>query len=92
MKPETMTTATALLTAGIPDKNERAEILRAIARVPVREKLLTTRQAAALAAVTRKTLFRWARQGHLHPHRITPARVRWPQSELEAFLCQNAEG
>lgn len=88
VKPETMTTATALLAAGIPDKNERAEVLKFFERPLPRDTLLTTRKAAHLAGVHRKTLFGWERKGYLHPKRITPSRVRWSKRELESFLCE----
>ncbi len=91
MKPETMKTATALLTAGIPDKAEQSELLAMLkARAARREKMLTTRAACQFAGVCKKTLFRWEKNGYLHPKRITPSRIRWPQRELEAFLCETA--
>ena len=86
-----MTTATALLMAGIPDKAEQAELLTMLkSRAARKEKMLTTRAACQFAGVCKKTLFRWAAKGYLHPKRITPSRVRWPQSELEAFLGETA--
>lgn len=92
MKPETMQTAAALLAAGIPDKAEQAELLAMLkTRATRKEKMLTTRAACALACVNPKTLFRWESKGYLHPRRITPSRVRWPQTELETFLCETAE-
>lgn len=48
-----------------------------------KETWLSTTRAAALAKCHRKTLFRWAAKGLLHPQRLTPSRVRWPKSELE---------
>ena len=90
MKPETLTTAAALLTAGIPDQRERAEVLSALkAQADRRDKMLTTRQAAELAQAHRKTLFAWARRGFLNPHRITKSRVRWSRNELQDFLCES---
>lgn len=91
MKPETIQTSTAILSAAITDPRERAEVLALLKpKAPVREKLLTTGAACKLAGVCPKTLFRWEGKGYLHPHRITPSRVRWPQSELESFLCETA--
>ena len=93
MKPETMTTAAALLTAGIQDQRERAEVLSALkAQADRRDRMLTTAAAAKFAGVHRKTLFAWERKGYLRPHRITPSRVRWSRNELETFLCESAEG
>lgn len=93
MTPETLKTLEAFARAAIADPGERAEALKALApKPPAREKYFTTRQAAEFAGCVRKTLFRWARQGHLHPRRITPSRVRWAKSELETFLCETAEG
>lgn len=89
MKPETIKTATALVEAGISDPRERAEVLTALkAQTARRDKLLTTRQAAELASVHRKTLFGWERKGYLHARRVTPSRVRWSKRELEDFLCE----
>jgi len=93
MKPETITTAKAILSAAITDKGERDELLKALApKPPVREKLLTTKAASALAECHPKTLFSWARKGYLTPRRITARRVRWSKNELERFLCETAEG
>ncbi len=89
MKVETLKTATALLTAGIPDKAEQSELLALLkARAVRNERMLTTRAACQFAGVCKKTLFRWERKGYLHPKRITPSRVRWSQTELETFLCE----
>ncbi len=85
MTPETIQTATALLTAGIPDPRERAELLAKLQGGAPREKWLTTAKAAAFAGCHRRTLLRWAKDGKLHPQRLTPSRIRWPKSELERF-------
>lgn len=91
VKTETVTTATALLTAGISDPRERAEALAAFkATADRRDRMLTTAAAATLAGVHRKTLFQWERKGYLKPRRITPSRVRWSRNELENFLCETA--
>ena len=91
MKPETLKTATALLAAGIPDKTEQTELLAMLKPRPARrERMLTTRAACQLAGVCKKTLFRWEAKGYLHPKRVTPSRIRWPQSELETFLGETA--
>lgn len=91
MKTETLNTATAILSAAIQDKTERAEVLALLKpKAPTREKILTTRAACELAGAHPKTLFRWAAKGYLHPARITPSRVRWRKSELETFLCETA--
>lgn len=87
-----MNTATAILSAAITDKGERAEVLAMLQpKPPKREKMLTTRAACELAGTHPKTLFRWAKKGYLNPRRITPSRVRWAKSELEEFLCETAE-
>ena len=91
MTPQTMTTAAALLSAGIADPAERSEAIAALKeRADRRDKMLTTRAACQLAEVNPKTLFRWERKGYLHPRRITPSRVRWSRNELETFLCETA--
>ncbi len=93
LKPETMTTAAALLSAGIPDQRERAEVLSALqAQADRRDRMLTTAAAAKFAGVHRKTLFAWERKGYLKPRRITPSRVRWSRNELQDFICETAEG
>ena len=90
MKIETLKTLEAFARAAIADPGERAEAVKLFApKPPVREKLLTTRQAAEFAGTHRKTLFAWARKGYLHPRRITPSRVRWGKAELENFLCES---
>lgn len=89
MRTETLQTATAILSAAIPDKGERAEVLAMLKPTPARrDKLLTTREAAELAGVHRKTLFSWEAKGYLKPRRITPSRVRWSRAELQDFLCE----
>lgn len=84
-KPETVQTARAILAAAIPDAAERAAVLAKLEAPAGKEKWLSTTRAAALAKCHRKTLFRWAAKGLLHPQRLTPSRVRWPRSELESM-------
>ena len=88
MNPETFNTAKAVVTAAIANPAERAEILKLFSQPIPRDVLFTTRKAAEFAGVHRKTLFRWERNGYLHPKRITPSRVRWSKRELETFLCE----
>lgn len=82
-KPETLTTARNLIAAAIPDATERAAVLAKLELPARKEGWLSTSKAAALVGVHRKTLFRWAARGLIHPQRLTPSRVRWPKSELE---------
>lgn len=91
MKAETIQTSKAILSAAISDPRERAEVLALLKpKTPARERMLTTKAACQFAGVCKQTLRRWERKGYLHPKHITPSRVRWPQSELEAFLCESA--
>lgn len=92
MKTDTIKRTEALLTAGISDPGERADVL-ALFRESIdrRDKFLTTSAAAKLAGVHRKTLFSWERKGYLQPRRITPSRVRWSRRELEHFLGEGGE-
>lgn len=88
MKSETLTIASNLISAAIPDRAERAELLAMLApKPPARDKMLTTAAACELAECHKKTLARWARRGYLHPRKITPSRVRWSRAELETFLA-----
>jgi len=94
MRQETINTITAFLSAAIADKAERAEAIEKLSNqesVRNRDKMLTTKAAAALAGVCDKTLFRWEGLGYLHPKHITARRVRWSKRELETFLCETAE-
>jgi predicted DNA-binding transcriptional regulator AlpA len=93
MNQSTIETARAILSAAIPDRGERAEVLAMLKPpAPRKDKLLTTAEAAKIAGVHSKTLFHWEDKGYLHPRRITPSRVRWSRNELEEFLCESAEG
>lgn len=88
MKPETRKTMTAFADAAIADKGEREEVKALFDPKHTRgDRQLTTGEACRLAGVVSKTLYRWERQGHLHPARITKSRVRWSRAELEDFLC-----
>lgn len=96
MRQETINTATAILSAAIADKAEREEAIKRLetptpTQTSNRDKMLTTKAAAALAGVCDKTLFRWEGLGYLHPKHITARRVRWSKRELETFLCETAE-
>ena len=92
MNPTTIETARAIITAAIPDKGERAEVLALLKPAPERrDKMLATSAAAKMAGVHPKTLSHWEKKGYLHPKRITPSRMRWSRNELETFLCEKAE-
>ena len=53
---------------------------------PAVEKLLTTKQAAAVLGCHPKSIFRYAGRGQLHPVRRSARSVRWRQSEVEKLL------
>lgn len=89
MKDATRKTVAALIKAAGMDAAEQAAVLSALDRAdgqPRPDKLLTPRQACALAEVGRKTLRAWEKAGYLHPRRITKYRIRWSRNELETFL------
>ena len=53
---------------------------------PVVDKLLNTRQAAAVLGCHPKTLLRYGLSGRLHPVRRSKRLLRWRQSEIEKML------
>jgi predicted DNA-binding transcriptional regulator AlpA len=95
MKNETIKTVTDLAKAAIKDPAELEKVIERL-QTPTTpkalpDKMLKTREAAALAGCTRHTLRNWERQGYLHPRHITASRVRWSKRELEKFLCETVE-
>lgn len=93
MKKATFELVSRVLRATIPDKDEQEEALRLLTPKDGerKDKQLTTKEAAALAGVCPKSIFRWERMGYLHATRATRSRVRWSRRELESFLCATAE-
>lgn len=55
-------------------------------RKPAVEKLLNTKQAAAVLGCHPKTLLRYGIMGRLHPIRRSARLIRWRQSEIEKML------
>ena len=55
-------------------------------RKPAVEKLLTTKQAAAILGCHPKTLLGYGLSGRLHPVRRSSHLIRWRQSEIEKML------
>ena len=53
---------------------------------PAVEKLLNTKQAAAVLGCHPKTLLRYGIEGRLHPIRRSCRLIRWRQSEVEKML------
>ena len=75
---------------GLP-ANARARVMRCLngdADKP--ERLLTTRDAAALIPLHPKTLLHLGRRGLLHPIRRGTRTVRWRESEIMAFRIGGA--
>lgn len=93
MKVETRKTVEAFAKAAIQDPAERDAVLAALNRPKTerRDKMITGKEAARLAGVTRHTIREWEKLGHLHGKHITPRRVRFSRNELEEFLCEAVE-
>lgn len=92
MKRETLKMVEALIRAAVTDPVERDELLKRIAEKPKierKDKMLTGKDAAQLAGVTRRTIARWEQEGYIHGRHITRSRVRFSRNELEDFLCEN---
>ena len=53
---------------------------------PSVEKMLNTKQAAAVLGCHPKTLLRYGLDGRLHPIRRSQRLIRWRQSEIEKML------
>lgn len=52
----------------------------------INDKLLTTKQAAAILGCHPKTLLGYGLSGRLHPVRRSSRLIRWRQSEIEKML------
>ncbi len=51
-------------------------------------RLLTRQQIEEITGLTRSTIYRLMRSGQFpEPIRIGPRAVRWPQSEIEAWIA-----
>lgn len=61
-------------------------------KTPLHDKLLTTKQAAAVLGCHPKTLLRYGIDGRLHPIRRSCRLIRWRQSEVEKLLMGGFEG
>ena len=57
---------------------------------PIKEKLLRTREAAALLDCHAKSVHRYAARGLLHPIRRSPRAIRWRRSEVERLALEGA--
>lgn len=73
---------------GNPEPERTARILAAAEgdRKPAVEKLLNTRQAAAVLGCHPKTLLQNGIDCRLHPARRSSRLIRWRQSEIEKML------
>jgi len=93
--PETAKSVSALIAAGIPDKNQQEAALKAWARSleesATKDRMLKSKEAQALVGVSGRTLWLWSKAGHIHPVRSTRSHVRYSQRELEAFLGYKLE-
>lgn len=90
MRQATLKTGETVLQAVITDPEERAEAMaRWRGEKPARrDKMLTAKEAAAIAGVHKKTIQLWDKKGLLHGRHITARRVRFSRNELEDFLCE----
>ena len=87
MKAEILQSIEALLRADntVPVE-QREEVLRACSRKsPARPKLGGVKQASAVLGCHPKTIYRYVRQGLLHPVRYSQRKVRFDLNEVEAF-------
>ena len=69
-----------------PERTARILAAAECEKRPVVEKLLNTRQAAAILGCCVESVFRYAKRGKLHPVRRSARLIRWRQSEVEKLL------
>ena len=69
-----------------PERTARILAAAEAEKKPAVEKLLTTKQAAAVLGCHPKSIFRYASRGQLHPVRRSARSIRWRQSEIEKLL------
>ena len=84
MKAPQLETLKTVLQAVGANPDEAREIMRAAtgaSKTPA-DKLLRTRDTAAILECHPKTVLRYARRGLLHPVRRTPRCIRWRESEV----------
>jgi len=55
-------------------------------RPAITDGFLTTEEAAARLGVTRRTLFRWIKAGHLHPDKVNNRLIMLPVAEVDALI------
>ena len=79
----------AFADAAIQDAEDRQEV-HALFR-PKRDRLLTGREAAELAQITRRTLRNWEKRGWVKSVHVTPRRVRFSLAALQQFLGETVE-
>lgn len=87
MKAEILQSIEALLRADntVPMEH-REEVLRACSRKSLsKPKLRGVKEAAAVLGCHPKTIYRYVRQGLLHPVRYSQRKVRFDINEVEAF-------
>jgi hypothetical protein len=84
MREETLTTIRAILAADTNTNQEQiAAVLAACARKQSRRRLGTKHDAAAILGLHPESVKRYARNGLLHPIKITARRVRYDLDECE---------
>lgn len=89
MRPETMSTVEAILSAdtSVPADHRKTilDFCRENRRTS-RARMITAKEAAGILGVHPRTLQRWGREGRLHPVSYTPRRIRWNEGEIREFL------
>lgn len=66
-----------------PERTARILLAAEGEKKPAVEKLLTTKQAADIMGCCVASVFRYAKQGKLHPVRRSKRLIRWRQSEID---------
>jgi len=90
MRDASLATIEAILAADPTVPPELAQRVKAVCQ----EKAIrpgpkiTARAAAEILGVHVRTLARYAREGKLHPIRLSRRRIRYAQSEVEAFAAE----
>jgi hypothetical protein len=92
MTHETLTTLRAILGADTDTSPEQVEaVLSAASRKQTRRRLGTKRDAAAILGLHPESIKRYARNGLLHPIKITARRVRYDLDECERLANYGAQ-
>jgi hypothetical protein len=92
MRNETLTTVRAILQADTDTNEEQiAAVMAACTRKQSYRRLGTKRDAAAILGLHPESIKRYARNGLLHPIKITARRVRYDLDECERLANYGAQ-